>query len=123
MAPYERLRAWQLAHRLALETYRVTAQLPATERFGLLTQSRRSAFSVAANIAEGSAKRGRPEFRRYLDVALGSLAELGYAFRLMADLGYARADDLERIERLRDEASRVTWGLYRTMARRPTRTV
>jgi four helix bundle protein len=56
MTPYERLDAWKLAHELVLETYQISNPFPSSERFGLTRQLRRAAFSVAANIAEGSEK-------------------------------------------------------------------
>jgi four helix bundle protein len=58
MAPYERLDAWQMAHRMALLTYKVTESWPVAERFGLTIQVRRAALSIPTNIAEGVAKRG-----------------------------------------------------------------
>ena len=79
MAPYERLKAWQECHKLVLETYRATRSFPREELYGLTSQTRRAAFSAAANIVEGSAKHGAREYRRFLDIAIGSLAELGYA--------------------------------------------
>ena len=88
MAPHERLEAWHAAHKLALATYRTTKSWPPEERYGLVSQLRRSAFSAAANIVEGAAKRGRQEFARYLGISLGSLAELEYGFRFAEDLGY-----------------------------------
>src|SRR5712664_1213520 len=81
-----RRRAWHAAHQLVLLTYRVTKNLPREELYGLTSQARRAAFSVAANIAEGSAKKGPREFRRYLDIAVGSLSELAYIFQLVKDL-------------------------------------
>ena len=86
MKRYESLEAWQAAHQLVLLTYRVTKIFPREELYGLTSQARRAAFSVAANIAEGSAKKGPREFRRYLDIAVGSLSELAYIFRLVKDL-------------------------------------
>jgi four helix bundle protein len=73
MVPYERFDAWKIAHQLALEVYAITERWPANERFGLTAQVRRAALSAPTNIAEGSAKRGSRELRRYLDIALGSL--------------------------------------------------
>jgi four helix bundle protein len=66
MKPYERLKAWRQAHRLALAVYDVTDAFPKVEVFELTSQIRRAALSVPTNIAEGSAKRGRREFRRFL---------------------------------------------------------
>lgn len=116
MQPYERFEAWKLTHQLVLATYRATAHFPAAERYGLTSQARRAAFSAAANIVEGSAKRGHREFRRFLDTAIGSLSELGYAFRVAKDLGFLETELWEETERLRDHAARVTWGLYRAVS-------
>jgi four helix bundle protein len=85
MIAYERFDAWQAAHDLALELYRATDRWPRSERFGLTIQVRRAALSVPANIAEGAAKRGCREFRRFLDIPLGSLAELSYLLRFSRD--------------------------------------
>jgi len=82
----------------------------------LVSQARRAAYSTAANIAAGSAKRGSREFRRYLDIVLGSIAELTYILRLARDLGYLEREVWGEIEALRDHAGRLTWGLYRTVA-------
>src|SRR5437588_12737270 len=112
MKRYERLEAWQVAHQLVLLTYRVTKSFPREELYGLTSQARRAAFSAAANIAEGSAKRGRREFRRYLDIALGSLAELSYTLLLSRKLGLLSDDPWRELDRLRIHASRLTWALY-----------
>lgn len=118
MMPYERFRAWQLCHALTMAVHQSSELFPKWELYGLTSQSRRAAFSAAANIAEGSAKRGPREFRRYLDVAMGSLAELAYCLHLARDLGYLSADRWVELEQLRDEAGRVTWGLYRAISER-----
>ena len=95
--------------------YRITRQWPLEERFGLASQARRAAYSIGANIAEGSAKLGSREFRRYLDISLGSLSELSYALLLARDLGYVSQSDAERLRTKLDRASRVLWGLYRSV--------
>ena len=94
----------------------LTAIFPASERYGLVRQARRAAFSVAANIVEGHAKKGRGEFRRFLDIALGSLAELTYVLVLARDLGYAPAADLEAIQERCAETGKILWGLYRSVS-------
>ena len=118
MMPYQKFEAWQLCHTLALTVYRETASFPASERYGLTSQARRAAFSAAANIAEGAMKRGVREFRRYLDISLGSLSELSYTLLLARDLEYLSKKEYEGINALRDHAGRVTWGLYRSMGPR-----
>jgi hypothetical protein len=73
MMPYERFHAWQACDALALAVYRLTREFPRSELYGITSQARRAAFSAAANIAEGSAKRGRAEFARYLDISIRRL--------------------------------------------------
>jgi len=91
MMPYERFHAWQACHELAVAVYRTTATFPRHELYGLTSQARRAAFSAAANIAEGSAKRGAREFRRYLDISIGSLSELAYALQARRGLKFLTA--------------------------------
>ena len=116
---HERLKAWVACHELVLSVYRASATWPSAERYGLTSQARRAAYSTAANIAEGSAKRGSREFRRFLDIGLGSISELTYILRLAKDLGYLKPEVWGEIEALRDHAGRLTWGLYRTVAGQP----
>jgi four helix bundle protein len=118
MKPFERLIAWQHCHTLVLYTYRITQQFPKSELYGITSQMRRAASSAAANIAEGVAKRGRLEFRRYLDITLGSLSELAYFARLAHDLRLLSDPDWAEFERLESEAGKTTMGLYKVIARR-----
>src|SRR2546428_11067718 len=100
MTPFERLIAWQYCHQLAILTYRVTTSFPKTELYGITSQMRRAASSAAATIAGGSAKRGRREFRRFLDMAVGSLSEPAYFGLLARDLRVLRGVDLEEFQQL-----------------------
>src|SRR6266550_1890458 len=87
MSRYEKLHAWRECHELALTVYRVTKKFPDDERYGLTSQTRRAAFSAAVNIVEGSARRSTKEFRRFLDISLSSLSEVGYALRFAHEAG------------------------------------
>jgi len=116
---FERLLVWQEAHQLVVSVYKLTATWPTAERYGLVSQARRAAVSIPSNIAEGAAKRGQKEFGRYLDVALGSLAELTYLLRLARDLGYMAPREHDALDPLRAHTAKLLWGLYRKM--RPTR--
>jgi four helix bundle protein len=88
---------------------------PADERFGLVSQIRRAAVSIPTNIAEGAAKRGSGEFRRFLDIALGSQTEVRYLLRLAGDLGYLAEEERGTIMDEAEETGRLLWGLYRSM--------
>ena len=116
---HEGLKAWVACHELVLAIYRITADWPSREQYGLISQARRAAYSGAANIAEGSAKRGNREFRRYLNIALGSIAELSYVLVLAKDLRYVSPEAWGEVEALRDHAGRLTWGLYRSLENKP----
>jgi four helix bundle protein len=107
MAPYERFEAFQLCHQLALAVYRETAAFPKHEQYGLFAQARRAAFSAPAQY--------RRRFRRFLDIALGSLAELGYAIRFAHELGFLDSDHRAALDEAHTRASKATWVLYASM--------
>jgi four helix bundle protein len=117
MRVFERLEAWQRAHELTLAVYLATREWPASERYGLVSQACRSAVSVEANIAEGAARSGPSEFRRFLDISLGSLSELACLLRIATDLGLLRDPDSERLSAAHERASKVIWRLHDSMSR------
>jgi four helix bundle protein len=80
---------WQRAHQFALSVYQLTAGFPKHELFGLTSQLRRAAVSIAANVAEGFKRRGRGDKVRFLNIAQSSLEECRYYLILSQDLGYA----------------------------------
>jgi four helix bundle protein len=99
---YRELVAWQVAFDLARRTYLLTGSFPRAEVFGLVSQMRRCAVSVASNIAEGAGRSTRKEFANFLAIARGSLNELETQFLLSRELGYCRddtefADVMERL--------------------------
>ena len=115
--PYERLHAWRECHELALATYQATKTFPVEERYGLTSQARRAAFSAAVNIVEGSARRSRKEFRRFLDIALSSLSEVGYALRFSKEAGFLPPEAWAVLDDLQNRARFLTWQLYRSLGR------
>lgn len=117
MMPYERFDAWRACHELAIVTYRLTQSFPKSEMYGLTSQMRRAAFSSAANIAEGSAKRGSRELRRFLDISLGSLSELRYAAVLARDLKMVMENEWQEFDGTCDRAGKLTMGLYKAPIR------
>ncbi len=109
---YAQLKAWAACHEMAIQINLETRKWPMRDAMHLVDQARRAAFSAAANIAEGAAKRGPREFRRFLDISLGSLAELSYALLLARDLGILTPARWGELEAVRDHAGQLTWGLY-----------
>lgn len=86
MGDFRRLKAWQKARSLVNRTYQVTVSYPKHELYGLTSQTRRAAVSIAANIAEGRGKNSDRELGRYAGIAMGSAAELECLFLLATDL-------------------------------------
>ena len=117
MLAHERLHAWRECHELVLAVYDVTNSFPKHELYGLTSQARRAAFSAAVNIVEGAAKRGSAEFRRFIDISIGSLAELAYILRLVRDLKLISDADWKRLDTLRGRAGFMTWRLYQAVGR------
>lgn len=85
---YRQLEAFRIADQLVLESYAVTRDFPRDELFGLRSQIRRAAMSVAANIVEGSAKSSDRDFVRFLEMALGSAREVAYELNVARRLGF-----------------------------------
>lgn len=89
---FQQLEAWQEAHKLVLAVYANTKGFPRDELFGLVSQMRRAAVSVPANIAEGFKRRGIREKIHFYNIAEGSLEELKYYFILAQDLHYLESN-------------------------------
>jgi len=98
MRDHRKLEAFQLADALVIQIYEATRIFPTDERFGLVSQLRRAAISIGANIAEGAARPSEIEFLRFLSIAFSSARELEYEISVAKRLGYfgqKTAPDLE----------------------------
>jgi four helix bundle protein len=93
MRDHTKLEAFALADELALLVYAVTADFPRAENYGLTSQLRRAAVSIAANIVEASARPTRADYVRMLSMAYGSARELEYELSLATRLRYMREED------------------------------
>ncbi len=102
---------WRKAHDFVLAIYRFTAGFPKQEMYGLHSQLRRAAVSIAANIVEGFRKRGRADKVRFMNTAEGSLEECRYYLILAQDLGYGETKNLmamlEEVSRLLNAYSKA----------------
>ena len=109
MGNYQKLGVWQSAHRLTLAVYQVTIGFPATERFGVVSQLRRAAASIAANIAEGCGRNNDRELVRFLRYSLGSASEVEYFLPLSKELGFLNKAEWEELTvSVRSVKSRLT---------------
>jgi four helix bundle protein len=91
MRDHTKLKVFALADNLVLKIYRESIGFPVSERYGLQSQMRRAAISIAANIVEGCARSTHAEYVRFLDIAYGSARELEYEIGLCEKLGYLPA--------------------------------
>jgi four helix bundle protein len=119
---YKKIIAWQRAHQLTLEVYQCTNGFPSDERFGLTIQLRRAAYSVPANIVEGTSRESHKDYLRFLTVSLGSLKEVEYFLLLSRDLKYLRSDDFGRITELVSSVMRPLQGLIRAVRKEMDKT-
>jgi four helix bundle protein len=104
---FKDLVVWQRAVELTLEIYKLTANFPAEERFGLTNQLRRASVSVASNIAEGYGRSTRGEYILFLGHARGSNFEVQTQLVISAGLGFGSADSLKLAQGLSNEVSRM----------------
>ena len=95
---------WRKAHEFVLAVYRLTQDFPKHETYGLVSQMRRAAISVPANIAEGFRKRGKADKVRFMNIAEGSVEESRYYLILAQDLGYG---ETKRLMEALEEVSRL----------------
>ena len=111
MRDHTKLRAFKLADEVVLLIYRVTADFPKEERYGLTSQMRRAAVSVPSNIVEGCARDSQADYLRFLYVAFGSLRELHYQLGLSKRLGFLKEKDSPKVEKKIVDAEKVLNGL------------
>jgi len=112
------LTVWQRAHELSLMVYKLTANFPRSEMFGIVSQLRRASSSVAANIAEGFGRRTTRELLRSLQISAGELAETRYFIILSRDLGYLAAPAFEGSSELCDSVGQLINALGRSLRAR-----
>jgi four helix bundle protein len=114
MRDFHGLVVWQKSHTLTLEVYRITKRFPVDERFGLISQLRRSASSMPANLAEACGRESELDFGRFVQMAMGSASEVEYHVLLAKDLGYLSADDFTLLTASVQEIKRMLVSLLRS---------
>ena len=114
---FEDLIVWQKAQDLAVDIYRLTSREPFCRDFGLRDQIQRAAVSVMSNIAEGFERYSRPEFRQFLSVARGSVAEVRSQLHLARSLKYVTELDFENTYSLCKDISNLIGALRKSLQR------
>lgn len=100
------------AHKLALEIYKITKDFPKEELYGLVSQVRRSSYSIPMNLVEGGTRQGEKEFSRFINIALGSCEEMRYQLLLSKDLEYIKPEKYEELENEAEVIKKMLSVLY-----------
>ena len=111
MEKFRSLKVWQKTHLLVLEIYKITKTFPNDERFGLTSQIRRAAVSIAANIAEASKRKTNKDQRHFYIMSAGSLEEVKYYIILAYNLKYINLEDGKKITEKAREIGKMLFGL------------
>jgi four helix bundle protein len=116
MRNFRDLTVWQKAHELVIEVYRESGRFPIDERFGLTTQIRKAAVSIASNIAEGCGRGSDRDFSRFLSMAAGSASEVEYQLLLACNLGYLSNETHNRLNDNVNEVKRILNSFIQSLA-------
>ena len=122
MRDFRELKVWHKAHQLTLDVYCATKLFPREELYSLTSQIRRAAVSIGANIEEGAGKNSRPEFSRFLQIALGSASELEYHLLLARDLDYLAPEIFQHLSENVVETKKMLSGFMQYLGQRKTGT-
>lgn len=115
MRDYKKIKAYQLADELCVSIYQSTKDFPKEELYGLLSQIRRAAVSVPANIVEGSSRQTAKDYVHFLYMSRGSLAELQYLISLATRVGYLSFDKSQKLSEQADSAAKTLFGLINSV--------
>jgi four helix bundle protein len=115
MHNFKEFKVWQQARELVKEIYLLSKVFPQAEKFGLISQIRRSAVSIPSNIAEGSGRGSNKEFAQFLSIALGSAYELDTQLILAFDLGLIPDSQLKLIVPKLEMLQKMLFGLHKKL--------
>jgi four helix bundle protein len=116
MNNFKELQIWKNAMNLAVSIYSLTKNLPLDEKYGLISQIKRSAVSIASNIAEGAGRNSKKEFLNFLSMAQGSSYELMTQILLLKELDFNINDkDIEAIIDQIDHIQRMNFKLQKSL--------
>jgi four helix bundle protein len=112
---FKDIKVWQRAHDLVLEVYKITRNFPSDEKYGLVSQLRRSVASIPTNIVEGYKKRSDKEFSYFLNISETSLEETKYHLFLACDLKYISKECFDNLSDVADEVGRMLTGFQKRL--------
>jgi len=111
MRNYKKLDIWKNGIEIVKQVYALSNSLPTDERFGLKSQITRASVSIASNIAEGCSRNSEAEFKRFLEIAIGSLFEVETQLLICVELDFFNKTDITELSNLLDKEARMINGL------------
>jgi len=115
MSDYKKLKVWENAHKFTIDIYKVTKEFPEDEKYGLISQIRRSVSSIPTNIVEGCGQLTRSNYIRFLGMAQGSAYEVEYQILLVRDLGYLKLDKYNLLNKKIKDIIYMLFGLIKSL--------
>ncbi len=108
---FKDLIVWQRSVALAVEIYKITKEFPREETYSLISQIRRASVSIPSNLAEGHARNTKGQFANFIDITLGSAAELETQLTISLQIGYLKQTDYDKLVSELTEITRMLYGL------------
>ena len=115
MKKVEQLDVFKLSHSLTLEIYRLTKSFPDEEKFGLISQMRKAAYSIPMNLMEGAHRLSSKEYRQFIGIARGSTGEIKYQLLLVRDLNYVSENEYSDLTSKYERVSQMLTKLAKSL--------
>lgn len=115
MKNFKKLKIWQKGMEIVLKTYQLAKLLPSVEKYGLSIQITKAAVSIPSNIAEGSAKTSKKDYKNYLETSLGSAYELETQVLIIEMLGYGDKEIVDSLLKDVDEEQKMIHSFIKTV--------
>lgn len=115
MRDFRRYDVWKLSHEMVLEVYKITSSFPESEKYQLVTQMQRAAYSIPSNFSEGCGRDSDKDFNRFVQIALGSAHELEYFLILANDLSFIENNSWESLDKQVNEIKKKLFNLSKKL--------
>ena len=115
MRDFKKYDVWELSHNLVLKVYNTTANFPTSEKYQLVSQMQRAAYSIPSNFSEGCGRGSDKNFNRFVQISLGSAHELEYFFILARDLSFIDQASYESLDHQVNEIKKKLYNLSRKL--------
>ena len=111
----EDLDVFKLSHELTMQVYKITRGFPEEEKYGLVSQMRRAAFSIPTNLTEGGHRFSKNEYKYFVSISRGSCGEVKYQLLLAKDLGYIEDETYSKVKEEYERVSMMLTKLHNSL--------